>query len=580
MRKLVCVILSAALIGCTSRQEPKQYANYWSSSGFTLENADGPDIENLVVLAKVWGFAKYHHPVFADSIYNIDYELFELLPKVAYAEKNERNALLDDWIKNLGSFRSVKQKYQKEIAERECILAADMKWLRNSELLGVELSETLQRLRYAHRPKPSRYACYDHRAGQADFSAESGNGSPFSDDTGYNLLTLFRLWNMAEYYFPSVNITDKKWTEVLPEYIPKFLYATDSIKWTTAELIAELSDTHSAMSGNPIYSDLKLPVRLGFVENKLIVTDNKTFLGTNEMPVFERGDEIVSIDGHTPDYFVERARRYIAASNENRLLHDAAELACFASNEKVSFVIERENKQMEFDVATITRRKYYNRLIKWRNDKKYYELLNDSIGYLYPGKFKNGDSAAIMAEFKDTKAVIIDFRCYPSGNMPFELTGGYFVPEKIQFAGITRPVVGLPGYYAKEEISLGDINNDYYKGKVVVLVNSETISSAEYQTIAFQAAPNTIVVGSQTAGADGNITLLSLPRGERGVKTCFSGLGIYYPDGTNIQRAGVRIDHYIEPTIEGVRTGRDEVLEKALEILESEYVNRRYVKNQ
>ena len=60
----------------------------------------------------------------------------------------------------------------------------------------------------------------------------------------------------------------------------------------------------------------------------------------------------------------------------------------------------------------------------------------------------------------------------------------------------------------------------------------------------------------------------------------FLRIGYLLSCGTNTQRAEVRIDHYIEPAIEGVRTGRDEVLEKALEILESEYVNRRYVKNQ
>jgi hypothetical protein len=47
----------------------------------------------------------------------------------------------------------------------------------------------------------------------------------------------------------------------------------------------------------------------------------------------------------------------------------------------------------------------------------------------------------------------------------------------------------------------------------------------------------------------------------------FSGLGVFYPDGTNTQRVGVRIDHYVTPTIEGIRTGRDELLEKAIELI-------------
>jgi C-terminal processing protease CtpA/Prc len=83
--------------------------------------------------------------------------------------------------------------------------------------------------------------------------------------------------------------------------------------------------------------------------------------------------------------------------------------------------------------------------------------------------------------------------------------------------------------------------------------------------MAFQAVPDCVVVGSQTAGADGNVVVLHLPGG---VRTWFSGLGVFYPDGTNTQRTGVRIDHYMTPTIEGIKAGRDELLEKALEIID------------
>jgi C-terminal processing protease CtpA/Prc len=196
------------------------------------------------------------------------------------------------------------------------------------------------------------------------------------------------------------------------------------------------------------------------------------------------------------------------------------------------------------------------------------------IGYMYAEKFKNGDSADIMAKFKDTKAIIIDLRCYPGGFMPFELTGGYFIPDKFQFVEFTKPVHHIPGYYLKLGIDhyyrkIGikfKGNKDYYKGMVVVLVNEWTQSSAEYQTMAFQATPNCVVVGSQTAGADGNVSSLPLPRN---IMTWFSAVGVFYPDGTNTQRVGIRIDHYVEPTIEGIRQGRDEVLEKALEIIET-----------
>lgn len=107
-----------------------------------------------------------------------------------------------------------------------------------------------------------------------------------------------------------------------------------------------------------------------------------------------------------------------------------------------------------------------------------------------------------------------------------------------------------------------DGNN--YQGKLAVLVNENTQSSAEYTSMAFKATPNCVIIGSTTAGADGNVSRILLPGG---LSTMISGIGIYYPNKVNTQRAGIVPDVVVNPTIEGIKKGKDEVLEKALEIL-------------
>jgi C-terminal processing protease CtpA/Prc len=90
------------------------------------------------------------------------------------------------------------------------------------------------------------------------------------------------------------------------------------------------------------------------------------------------------------------------------------------------------------------------------------------------------------------------------------------------------------------------------------------MSSAEYQTMALQTARGARVIGSQTSGADGNVSEIVLPGG---LKTRISGIGILYPDGTETQREGVKIDKVVKPTIEGITAGRDEVMEAAIKML-------------
>ena len=43
-----------------------------------------------------------------------------------------------------------------------------------------------------------------------------------------------------------------------------------------------------------------------------------------------------------------------------------------------------------------------------------------------------------------------------------------------------------------------------------------------------------------------------------------SGIGVFYPDKRPTQRVGIIPDVNVRPTIAGIRSGRDEVLEEAL----------------
>ena len=83
---------------------------------------------------------------------------------------------------------------------------------------------------------------------------------------------------------------------------------------------------------------------------------------------------------------------------------------------------------------------------------------------------------------------------------------------------------------------LGSNKKSAYQGKVVLLVDERTQSQAEFTAMGFQAAPNTTVIGSTTAGADGNYSRIILPGG---LATGISGIGVFYPDGSPTQRIGI-----------------------------------------
>jgi C-terminal processing protease CtpA/Prc len=188
-----------------------------------------------------------------------------------------------------------------------------------------------------------------------------------------------------------------------------------------------------------------------------------------------------------------------------------------------------------------------------------FRKLSNDVGYLKLSSVKSSDAAHYIDSAQGTKGLVIDIRNYPSEFMVFTL-GSLLVDKPTEFVRFTAGDLSNPGaFHWIPYISLTP-QQPHYKGKVVVLVDEITQSQAEYTTMAFRSA-GAVVIGSTTAGADGNVSEIPLPGGFRSM---ISGIGVFYPDKKPTQRIGIIPDIQVKPTIAGIRAGRDELLEEAL----------------
>jgi len=103
-----------------------------------------------------------------------------------------------------------------------------------------------------------------------------------------------------------------------------------------------------------------------------------------------------------------------------------------------------------------------------------------------------------------------------------------------------------------------------YRGQTVVLIDERAMSQAEHMGLFLEAANGTKFVGTASAGANGDVARFTIPGG---ITISFSGHDIRHADGRQLQRVGLVPDVEARPTIAGIRDGRDEVLEKALDYL-------------
>jgi hypothetical protein len=189
-----------------------------------------------------------------------------------------------------------------------------------------------------------------------------------------------------------------------------------------------------------------------------------------------------------------------------------------------------------------------------------FQLLSADVAYLKLSAVKAADASRYVEAASKSKGLIIDIRNYPSEFVVFAL-GQLLVDRPTEFARFTIGDLSNPGAFHWGAVASLQPKEPHYAGKVVILVDEISLSQAEYTTMAFRSVRGATVIGSTTAGADGNVSQIPLPGG---ISTMISGIGIFYPDKSPTQRIGMIPDHEVKPTIAGIRDGRDEVLEAAV----------------
>ena len=527
-------------------------------------NINTEKCDNLTVLGKLWGFLKYYHPAIAKGDINWDYELFRIMPKVINSiSKAQRNKLLAEWISGLGA---IKEKQEAPNIDKSKIkFMPDLEWIKNESELGKYVTALLDEIKMAKRNSMNYYLGFATGVGNPSFEHEKKYLRMSYPDAGFRLLSLFRYWNIIQYLFPYKNLIRDDWNQVLRDFIPEFVKSKNALEYRLAilKLIDKIQDTHANIWGyDRILSDYfgkyAVPCRISFIENKAVVTE--IYSSIDSTIQLQIGDSIEKVNGISVDKIVKQKLPIYPASNHPTKLSHIARDLLRCNTESISITYKRSG-QIKTDTAKcLPMGKNYSAISDI--EKKSWKMLDDHIGYIYSGSIKISELSEIMKNFENCKGIIIDLRCYPSEFIIFSLSE-YLMPVPIQFVKFSHTNFDMPGMFIfTEPLTAGKNNPEYFKGKVIILVNETTQSRAEYHSMAFRKAPKVIVMGSTTAGADGNVSQFYLPGG---IFTMISGIGVYYPDGTETQGVGIVPDIEIKPTIKGIIEGRDEVHEKAIQ---------------
>lgn len=524
------------------------------------EEPDSLQIHAIVQASRIWGFAKYHHPAFASRSINADAEYFCLLNEVLQAPDSMKNDICLKWISGLGPY-AIRDKEDDENIET----FNDFNWISDSLHLGKALSDSLMRLRNAD-PENNRYV--KQTPVNVSYIETQYSDIP-KDDVAYRLLGVAKFWNAVDSYSPNRNLTDRPWDDVLAEYMALAFDRSISFSALYSRMVSELCDTHVNSWYVPIFGGRFVPLMCQFAEDRLFVTDTCSLVPNN----FEIGDEIILIDSVSPIKRLDELAPYIPHSNRSSLLRDGSYATLLTAKNEACVEYVRGGKTYTTMISSVDGSKFVNRRFSSQNTstKPGFKEVAGGIGYINISNLTCKDEQDLENFLASCDKLIIDLRAYPAEyDVLHKLLPTFFFSQAREAAEVLLPQAHRPGSFIRTTVSTRKTSDPdkLYKGKVVLLVNAHSQSMSEYFTMFLQTIPGSVTVGSQTAGADGDVTRIQLPYASFNI----TGAGICYPDGTNAQRNGVKIDKVVEPSAEGMIRGVDEQLQAAIDYLQGGHI--------
>ena len=365
-------------------------------------------------------------------------------------------------------------------------------------------------------------------------------------------------YNVFQHFYPYFNEVDVDWDKELETALESSL--NDLTEYdhlvTLQKFTAPLKDGHIYVSGSN--TDVYVPpIKWEWIEGRLVITNIKEpDLG------IQIGDLVTKVNNQSPESYFQEINSRISASTKGWLNYRAQIMSLFGKKgEQLIIEIDSKNIVLNRD------RKYdytENDIAVQENN---YKVLDDNIYYLNLSKIEMSTIIGLLPELQQAKGIICDLRGYPNNNHGF-------ISHLLKEKDTSKAWMRIPKIiYPDHEKMIGYEDQGWemeprkpYLGdkKIVFIIDGSAISYAESYMSFIEGYKLATIVGQTTAGTNGNINPFTL-LGNYSIS--WTGMKVVKHDGSKFHGIGVLPDIYVNKTIEGLKVGKDEFLEKALEFI-------------
>lgn len=385
---------------------------------------------------------------------------------------------------------------------------------------------------------------------------------PSGNDRATRLAAVAQAWNVFQHFYPYFDVVPTDWPEALRAALRAAATDADETAFlgTLRRLVAGLHDGHGQVSSKTAGArPHRLPLGWDWIEDRLVVT----LVAADQTGDVKPGDVVTRIDGRpVPEALAAEEALISGATPQWRRWTAVRNLLMGSSSEtEVRLDLEREGRPV-----SATLRRLVPRPGKPLQEPRLEEIaeIRPGIFYVDLARIDEADFAGAVERLAQAKGLIFDLRGYPRiSTRPL----AHLTDKTLTSARWNVPIVTRPDRQGMEfEFANWDVEprEPRFRARTAFLTDGRAISYAETYMGIVEHYKLAEIVGGPTAGTNGNINPFTLPGG---YQIAWTGMKVLKQDGSRHHGVGIQPTVPVSRTIRGVAEGRDEVLEKAIEIV-------------
>jgi C-terminal processing protease CtpA/Prc len=389
--------------------------------------------------------------------------------------------------------------------------------------------------------------------------------TPTGDDRATRLAGVVIAWNVFQHFYPYFDVVETDWPGALREALRAAATDPDRRAYldTLNRLVARLHDGHGAVWHPEMAWKHRLPLAWDWVEGELAVTHVEPEAAEAGLV---RGDVVLSIDGRPLAELVAATEPLLAAATpQHRKVRLRRRLAM--SREPGEALLAVRHPDGRTATVRLPRVRVPETFGNEEPRPETVEEIRPGIFYVDMNRIDDAGFREAVGRLAEARGVIFDLRGYP--NLSTVILA-HLTDRTVQSArwnvpvftrpdreGVTFEVSGWPVEPAEPRI----------RGKAAFLTDGRAISYAETYLGIVEHYRLAEIVGGPTAGTNGNVSPFKLPGG---YNLSWTGMKVLKHDGSRHHGVGIKPTVPVSRTLGGVAEGRDEVLEKAIEVVSRE----------